>query len=100
MYGYIDGYDFGEPNGVVSEPEEEVETEFEKIYNKLVRSLVEAGGEIRQLKEDKTTLIYYLKKTLNWVDYFLTANPDNIYSREASADRWAAECCLMDMEDQ
>ena len=100
MYGYIDGYDFGETSGAVCESEDDVETEFEKAYNELVRSLIEAGGEIRQLKEDKATLIYYLKETLNWVNYFLAANPDNIYCREASVDRWAAECCLMNMEDQ
>ena len=100
MYGFIDGYDFGETNGAVCEPEEDVETEFEKVHNELVRSLIEAGGEIRQLKEDKATLVHYLKETLNWVDYFLTANPDDIYFQEASADRWAAECYLMNMEDQ
>lgn len=100
MYGFINSYDFGEPNGVVSEPKEEVETEFEKVYNELVRSLVEAGREIRQLKEDKATLIYYLKNTLNWMDYFLMANPDDIYCREASAERCATEYCLMNMEDQ
>ena len=39
MYGFIDGYDFGETNRVVCEPEEDVETEFEKVHNELVRSL-------------------------------------------------------------
>ena len=100
MYGYIDGYDFGETNGAVCEPEEDVETEFEKAHNELVRSLIEAGGEIRQLREDKATLIYYLKKVLDWVDYFLITNPNDTYFQEANADRCATECYLMNMEDQ
>lgn len=80
--------------------DEELESEAENVHNELIRSLVEAGGEIRQLNEDKMVLIYNLKEMVKWLDHFITTNPENLYTEEARTALWVAECCLMDMEDK
>lgn len=75
----------------------EYEAAAQEAHDNLVHSLVEAGGEIRELKEQGECLVGALKKTLKWLDYFLTTQRDDIYYEEANAERWAIECMLMDM---
>jgi hypothetical protein len=77
----------------------EYESAAEEAHDNLVRSLVEAGGEIRELNDEKKRLIFALKEAVTWLDYFLTTERDDIYYDEASEARWRAECLLMDMED-
>ena len=74
--------------------DEELETAAEDAYNGLVRSLIEAGGEIRELKDEKRRLIWALKEAVEWLNYFLTNDRDNIYYDEASEARCRAVCVL------
>ena len=70
----------------------------QEAHDNLVRSLIEAGGEIRELNDNKKRLIFALKETVAWLDYFLTTNRDNIYYDEADEVRCRAEYLLMDLE--
>lgn len=70
----------------------------QEAHDNLVRSLVEAGGEIRELNDDKKRLIYSLKETLEWLDYFLIHNCNDIYYDEANEARCRAGYLLMDLE--
>jgi hypothetical protein len=88
---------YDDTDGEVSDAE--YESAAEEAYDNLVRSLVEAGGEIRELNDEKKRLIFALKEAVRWLDYFLTTERDDIYYDEASEARWRAECLLMDMED-
>ena len=72
----------------------------QEAHDELVRSLVEAGGEIRELKDDKKRLIFALKEAVTWLDYFLTTERDDIYYDDANEVRCRAEYLLMDMEDE
>lgn len=71
----------------------------QEAHDELVRSLVEAGGEIRELNDEKRRLIFALKETVAWLDYFLTTERDDIYYDEASEARCRAEYLLMELED-
>lgn len=79
--------------------DEEYESAAQEAYDNLVRSLVEAGGEIRELNDEKRRLIFALKEAVTWLDYFLTTERDDIYYEEADEVRCRAEYLLMDMED-
>lgn len=79
--------------------DEEYEAAAQEAHDELVRSLVEAGGEIRELTDEKKRLIHALKSTVGWLNYFLTHNRDDIYYDEASEARCCAEYLLMDLED-
>ena len=79
--------------------DEELEAAAEDAYNELVRSLIEAGGEIRELKDEKRRLVCTLKEAVEWLNYFLTGDRDNIYYDEASEARTRAEYVLMDVEE-
>jgi hypothetical protein len=92
---YTGKYAFVPPDDEVDD--EEYETAAQEVYDNLVHSLVEAGGEIRQLKQDKATLIFYLKEVNKWLEYFITTDPDNIYADEARTTVMASEMCLMDI---
>ena len=71
----------------------------QEACDNLTRDLWETNQRMTQLIADKKTLIYNLKKTVEWLDYFITTEPDDIYIEEARTARWVAECCLMDMEE-
>ena len=95
---------FGE-NWVSESPEmpdedRELAEAAQEAHDELVRSLVEAGGEIRELKDDKKRLIFALKEAVTWLDYFLTTERDDIYYDDANEVRCRAEYLLMDMEDE
>ena len=79
--------------------DEEYEAAAQEAHDELVRSLIEAGGEIRELNDEKKRLIFALKEAVEWLDYFLTTERDNIYYDEASEARCRAEYLLMEMED-
>lgn len=70
----------------------------QEVHDNLVRSLVEAGGEIRELTDEKMRLIYALKSTVGWLNYFLFHNRDDIYYNKADETRCCAEYLLMDLE--
>lgn len=78
--------------------DEEYETAAQKAYNELMRSLDEAGGGIRELVSEKMRLIYALKSTVGWLNYFLAHNRDDIYYNKADEARCCAEYLLMDLE--
>lgn len=71
----------------------------QEACDNLTRDLWETNLRMAQLIADKKTLIYNLKKTVEWLDYFITTEPDDIYIEEARTARWVAECCLIDMEE-
>lgn len=79
--------------------DEEYESAAQEAYDNLIRSLVEAGGEIRELNDEKRRLIFALKEAVTWLDYFLTTESNDIYYDEANEVRCRAEYLLMDMED-
>lgn len=79
--------------------DEEYKAVARETHNNLVHSLVEAGGEINSLKDDKRRLIYSLNETVKWLNYFLTHNRDDIYYDEAHEARCRAEYLLMDLEE-
>ncbi len=88
---------YDDTDGEVSDEDMEIAEAAQEAYDNLVHSLVEAGGEIRQLKQDKATLIFYLKEVNKWLEYFITTEPDNIYADEARTTVMASEMCLMDI---
>ena len=92
---YIGKYAFCEP----TEEDKELDEAVREAHDNLVRSLIEAGGEIRELKEDKARLIGAMKKAVDWLNYFIRTEPNDVYHDEISADTWAVECMLMDMEE-
>ena len=79
--------------------DEEYEAAAQETYDNLVRSCIEAGGEIRELNDEKKRLIFALKSTVGWLNYFLTHNRDDIYYDEAHEARCRAEYLLMELED-
>jgi hypothetical protein len=79
--------------------DEEYEAAAQETYDELVRSLIEAGGEIRELNDEKRRLIFALKEAVEWLDYFLTTERDDIYYDEAHEARCRAEYLLMDLEE-
>lgn len=70
----------------------------EEANDNTIRALIEAGGEIDSLENDKRRLIYSLNETVKWLNYFLTHNRDDVYYDEASEARCRAEYLLMDLE--
>lgn len=78
--------------------DEELEAAAQEAHDELVRSLVEAGGEIRELNDEKKRLIFALKEAVTWLDYFLTTERDDIYYDDANEVRCRAEYLLMDLE--
>ena len=78
--------------------DEEYEAIAEEANDNMVRALIEAGGEIDSLNNDKRRLIYALNETVKWLNYFLTHNRDDVYYDEAHEARWRAEYLLMDLE--
>ena len=93
---YTGKYAFVSPKDDTSDAEYEAAAE--ETHDNLVRSLIEAGGEIDSLKNDKRRLVYALNETVKWLNYFLTHNRDDVYYDEAHEARWRAEYLLMDME--
>lgn len=65
----------------------------------LARDLAEAKVVVSDLSNDKRILIGNLKNAIEWLNYFITAHPDDIYIEDARTVRWAAECCLINMEE-
>ena len=59
----------------------------------------EAAEEIYKLNNEKERLIFALKETVAWLDYFLTTESDDIYYDEANEARRHAEHLLMELED-
>lgn len=59
----------------------------------------ETGGEIYELNDEKDRLIFALKETVEWLDYFLTTESEDIYYDEANEARRHAEYLLMELED-
>ena len=94
---YTGKYAFVSPDDEADD--EEYEVAAQEAHDELVRSLIEAGGEIRELNDEKRRLIFALKETVEWLDYFLTTERDDIYYDEASEARCRAEYLLMDLED-
>ena len=99
-----EGLGFGE--GYVSESAEmsDEDKEFaiaaQEAHDNMVRALIEAGAENHALVEDRNRLIGALKKAVEWLNYFIRTEPDDAYHDEVSADTWAIECMLMDMEEK
>lgn len=93
---YTGKYAFVSPDDDVSD--EEYEDAAQEAHDNLVRSLIEAGGEVRELNDEKKRLIFALKETVDWLNYFLTHNRDDIYYDEASEARCSAEYLLMELE--
>ena len=79
--------------------DEELEAAAQEAHDELVRSLVEAGGEIRELNDEKKRLIFALKEVVEWLDYFLTTERDDIYYDEANEARCRADYLLMELEE-
>ena len=94
---YTGKYAFVSPDSDVSD--EELEAAAQEVHDNLVRSLIEAGGEIRELNDEKRRLIFALKEAVTWLDYFLTTERDDIYYDDINEVRCRAEYLLMDMED-
>lgn len=90
---------FGLPHDDDDVSDEECEAAAEDAYNNLVRSLIEAGGEIRELKDEKKRLVCALKEAVEWLNYFLTGNHDDTYYDEAGEARTRAEYVLREMEE-
>lgn len=65
---YTGKYAFVPPDEV---DDEEYEAAAQEAHDELVRSLIEAGGEIRELNDDKKRLIFALKEAVEWLDHFL-----------------------------
>lgn len=93
---YTGKYAFVSPDDDTSD--EEYEDAAQEAYDNLVRSLVEAGGEIRELNDEKKRLIFALKEVVEWLNYFLTTERDDVYYDEASEARCRAEYLLMELE--
>lgn len=93
---YTGKYAFVSPDDV---DDEELEAAAQEAHDELVRSLVEAGGEIRELNDEKNRLIFALKETVTWLDYFLTTERDDIYYDDANEVRCRAEYLLMELEE-
>lgn len=87
---------YDDTDGDVSD--EEYEAAAQEAHDELVRSLVEAGGEIRELNDEKNRLIFALKEAVEWLDYFLTTERDDIYYDDANEVRCRAEYLLMELE--
>lgn len=80
--------------------DEEYEGAAQEAYDNLVRSLVEAGGEIRELNDEKKRLIFALKETTKWLNYLLRKSRKNgLYYDEANEARCRAEYLLMELEE-
>lgn len=94
---YTGKYAFVSPDDDTSD--EEYEDAAQEAYDNLVRSLVEAGGEIRELNDEKKRLIFALKEVVEWLNYFLTTERDDVYYDEASEARCRAEYLLMELEE-
>ena len=94
---YTGKYAFVSPDDDTSD--EEYEDAAQEAYDNLVRSLIEAGGEIRELNDEKKRLIFALKEAVVWLNYFLTTERDDIYYDEASEVRCRAEYLLMELEE-
>lgn len=94
---YTGKYAFVSPDDDVSD--EEYETAAQEAHDELVRSLIEAGGEIRELNDEKRRLIFTLNEAVGWLNYFLTHNRADIYYDEANETRCRAEYLLMELED-
>lgn len=92
---YTGKYAFVSPDDV---DDEEYEAAAQEAHDELVRSLVEAGGEIRELNDEKNRLIFALKEAVEWLDYFLTTERDDIYYDDANEVRCRAEYLLMELE--
>lgn len=95
---YTGKYAFVSPDDDLTD--EEYEAFAEETHNNVVRALIESGGEIDSLKNDKRRLVYSLNETVKWLNYFLTHNRDDVYYDEAHEARWRAEYLLMDLEEQ
>ena len=103
---HIDKYadlGFGE-NWVSESPEmpdedREIAKAAQEAHDELVRSLIEAGGEIRELNDEKKRLIFTLKEAVVWLNYFLTTERNDIYYDDANEVRCRAEYLLIDLED-
>lgn len=93
---YTGKYAFVSPDDDISD--EEYEAAAQEAHDELVRSLVEAGGEIRELNDEKKRLIFALKEAVEWLDYFLTTERDDIYYDDANEVRCRAEYLLMELE--
>jgi hypothetical protein len=89
---------YDDTDGDISD--EECEVAAQEAHDELVRSLVEAGGEIRELADDRRRLLYELREVVGWLNYFLTADCEDIYYNEACEARTRAEYLLMEMEDE
>lgn len=92
---YVINYD--DTDGDIND--EEYEAAAQEAHDNLVRSLIEAGGEIRELNDEKKRLIFALKEAIVWLDYFLTTERDDIYYDDADEVRCRAEYLLMELED-
>ena len=77
----------------------DIEDTAQVAYDSLTQELMAADDTIRSLEQDKKCLIHYLKNVVEWLNYFITTNPDDIYIEEARTALWAAECRLMEMEE-
>ena len=93
---YMDEYRTDDDDDV---SDEEYEAAAQEVHDNLVRSLIEAGSEIRELTDEKKRLIFALKSTLVWLNYFLTTEPDDVYHDEAREARCNAELLLMELEE-
>lgn len=71
----------------------------QELLDIMVRALIEADAENHALVEDRNRLIGALKKAVEWLNYFIRTEPGDVYHDEVSADTWAIECMLMDMEE-
>lgn len=89
------GFGLPEVRNIEQEPDEA-----QVAYDNLARELMEAEDTIQSLNQDKGCLTHYLKDTIKWLNYFITANPDDIYIDEARTALWAAESHLMYLNDQ
>ena len=84
----------------MSDEDREIAEAAQEAHDELVRSLIEAGGEIRELNDEKKRLIFALKEVVEWLDYFLTTQGDDVYHDEASEARCRAEYLLMNLEEE
>ena len=83
----------------MSDEDKEFALAAQEAHDNMVRGLIEAGAENHALVEDRNRLIGALKKAVEWLNYFIRTEPDDVYHDEVSADTWAIECILMDMEE-
>ena len=82
----------------MSDEDRELAEAVQEAHDELVRSLVEAGGEIRELNDEKKRLIFALKEAVVWLNYFLTTERDDVYYDDANEVWCRAEYLLMDLE--